>query len=177
MLPKVATLSLPGMSSDRRRADRRTCTLSFLAAEGADTVPVLVLDLSQTGMRLWSEAILEVGDRLDVAIPEIGQVSARIVRRKAVRGQYQYGAEFHAPITQGAISAALLAAPILADPSPDRALLDRPLADRLLSDLPAAGEPPEAKFERRVRVVIFAGLALVSWAAVGALAYAFANWR
>ncbi|UVI38340.1 PilZ domain-containing protein [Qipengyuania spongiae] len=168
MLPKVASLSLPAMSPDRRAADRRTCTLSFLAAdEGADTIPVLVLDLSQSGMRLWSAAILEIGDRLDVVIPEIGPVSARIVRRKAVRGQYQYGAQFHAPITQGAISAALLAAPVLAGPAQNGPLSDRPAAD----------EAPEERFSRRVRVAIFAGLGLASWAAVGAIAYGLAHWR
>lgn len=172
MLPKVASLSLPAMSPDRRAADRRTCTLSFFAAEGADTIPVLVLDLSQTGMRLWSAAVLEIGDRLDVVIPEIGPVSARIVRRKAVRGQYQYGAEFHAPITQGAISAALLAAPVLADPVPGR-----PVSYRQLADRPATDDAPEDRFGRGVRVAIFAGLGLASWAAVGALAYAFASWR
>ena len=166
MLPKVATLSLPAAPPDRRGADRRTCTLSFVAAEGAETVPVLVLDLSRTGMRLWSAAVLERGDRLDVVIPEVGQLSARIVRRKAVQGQYQYGAEFDTPITQGAISAALLAAPVLADPAPDRPLSVRP----------AAGDAPE-KFSRRVRVAIFAGLGLASWAAVGTIAYGLAHWR
>lgn len=168
MLPKVASLSLPAMPPDRRGADRRTCTLSFLVAdEGADTIPVLVLDLSQTGMRLSSAAVLEPDDRLDVVMPEIGGVSARIVRRKAVRGQYQYGAEFLAPITQGAISAALLAAPVRADSAPDRPNSDGPAADQV----------PEERFSRRVRVAIFAGLGLASWAAVGAIAYGIGHWR
>ena len=158
MLPKFAALSQPAFSLDRRGADRRGFTLSFDASEGPGTTAVVLLDLSRTGMRLRSSARLEIGEELDVVIPEAGKITARIVRKLTEGFEHEYGAEFHEPITEGAISAALLASP----PLPRQASE---------GDI----ESHEGKFSRRTRLAILVGLTVGSWLVMGALGYAIAR--
>ncbi|WP_191229077.1 PilZ domain-containing protein [Aurantiacibacter xanthus] len=160
MLPRVAALSLPAPFIDRRNASRRTFTLSFDAGERPGTTAVAILDLSQTGMRIRSSAKLDIGEQLDVAIPEAGTVSAIIVRSTRLDFENEYGAEFPEPISQAAISAALLAAPALPRPHAEDA---------------AFPEPDVPKLRRRTRVAILGGLTVASWALVGAVGYAIAR--
>lgn len=119
MLPKVATLSNAGFSLEKRRAKRRSIKLGFDAAERRGDTRVLILDLSRTGMRIQTSATFEVGETLEIALPEAGPVSFTIVR--AVRDAFgnEFGCEFDQPITEGAVSAALLAAPPFAPPVPE----------------------------------------------------------
>lgn len=119
MLPKVATLSQPAFSPDRRDAKRRAVKLGFDAADGPGKTRVLILDLSKTGMRIQSSANLDIGEQLDIVIPEAGLVSANIVRRTSGGIEDEYGAEFIEPITEAAVSAVLLAAPAFAPPIPE----------------------------------------------------------
>ncbi|MEN7537105.1 PilZ domain-containing protein [Aurantiacibacter flavus] len=160
MLPRVAALSHPTPFLDRRSASRRTFTLSFDASDGPGTTPVVILDLSQTGLRIRSSAKLAMGETFEVALPEAGTVSATIVRSARVDHETEYGAEFHVPITQAAVSAALLAAPALANP--------------VLQD-EAIPEPDVGKLSRRTRVVILGGLTVTTWLLVGAVGYFIAR--
>lgn len=156
MLPKLASLSRSRPTPDRRTATRRTCTLSFDPNGGRGPKAVIVLDLSRTGMRFWSPAVLSVGDNLDVVVPEMGGVSARIVWKKSDHFEHEYGAEFRNPITEGAISAALLAAPISG-----------------VAGLAGEARPTSKprKLAGRTRLMVLAGLTLASWLVMGAAGY------
>ncbi|OYX66641.1 MAG: hypothetical protein B7Y88_02025 [Sphingomonadales bacterium 32-64-17] len=157
MLPRVAALSLPAPFVDRRHANRRTFTLSFDAGQQLGTTAVSILDLSQTGMRIRSTANLEVGEYLEVELPEAGTVSAIVVRSARMGSENEYGTEFLQPISQGAVSAALLAAPAV----PSSQQHDAPFPD-----------PHVEKLRYRTRLLILGGLTLATWALVGAIGYA-----
>ncbi|WP_137679321.1 PilZ domain-containing protein [Aurantiacibacter suaedae] len=160
MLPRVAALSLPAPLLDRRNASRRTFTLSFDATERPGTTPVSILDLSQTGMRISSTANLELGEYLEVALPQAGTVSAIVVRIARGDAENEYGTEFLEPISQGAVSAALLAAPPLSRPQLEQ---------------PVYPEPHVEKLGYRTRLVILGGLTVTTWLLVGAAGYMIAR--
>lgn len=160
MLPKVAALSQPALSLDRRDANRRTFKLSFDAADEPGMTPVVILDLSRTGMRIRSTAGLEIGAYLEVALPEAGTVSAKIVRKVREEFEDEYGAEFEEPITEGAVSAALLAAP--AAPPP-------------VAEDDASLAVPDEKLSYRARLGILIGLSVAAWLVVGGAIYVIAE--
>lgn len=118
MLPKIATLTDAGLPFYTRRARRRSIKLGFDAIVRQGKNRVLILDLSRTGMRIQASAMLEVGGSLELVLPEAGPVSFSIAR--AVPGAFgnEFGCEFDEPITEGAVSAVLLAAPAFTPPIP-----------------------------------------------------------
>lgn len=112
MLPKIAQISRPEPNAERRSASRRVITFGFDARETRGSSRILILDLSRNGMLVQTAADLAVGDQIQIEIPEAGLVDAQIIRRADDR----FGAMFDMPITQGAVSAVLLASP--AEPGP-----------------------------------------------------------
>lgn len=116
MLPKIAALSDTSFSLEKRRARRRSIELGFDAVERRGKTRVLILDLSRTGMRIQTSAMLEVGESLELVIPEAGPVSVTIVRAVPDTSGNEFGCEFDEPITEAAVSAALLAAPPFSPP-------------------------------------------------------------
>lgn len=112
MLPKLAHISAPAPSADRRGAARRVISFGFDTSDFERNSRILILDLSQSGLLLQTSAELEVGEKIRIEIPEAGTVEARIVRRNGDR----FGAMFDSPIGKAAVSAVLLAAP--AEPPP-----------------------------------------------------------
>jgi hypothetical protein len=90
---------------NRRAARRRRLSLgSVLAASGDEAV---IHDISETGMLVETNADLATFEQLHLDLPEAGKVVATVMWNS---GKY-YGCEFHKPIPQSAISAALLKSP------------------------------------------------------------------
>ncbi|GEM_PF-2014210 len=118
MLPKVATLSDTSSGLEKRGAKRRSLKFGYDAIERRGKTRVLILDLSTTGMRLQTSASFEIGEHIDLVIPEGGPVSATIVREARAEIGKEFGAEFETPITAAAVSAVLLAAPAFTAPIP-----------------------------------------------------------
>lgn len=100
----VAEFLIESEPGERRRKTRRTLRLMpDVALPDSDTA-VVMLDLSEAGMLLNTEAEFEVGEVLQVDLPDFGIAEARVVwKRKPL-----HGCEFLSPITKAAISAMLL---------------------------------------------------------------------
>ena len=107
MLPKIAQISSPSDSAERRGAERRVISFGFNAYDSQSNARIVSLNLSRTGMLLQTVAQLEVGEKVQIDSPEAGLVEAKIMRRNGD----QFGAMFDSPITQAALSAVLLASP------------------------------------------------------------------
>jgi len=111
VLPQIASLSDHALSPEKRGEKRRAIKFGFDAAARQGAKRVLLLDLSRSGMRIQTSAHLEVGETLQVDIPEAGLVAARIVRSAPGETPPVYGAEFDEPINQASVSAVILASP------------------------------------------------------------------
>lgn len=107
MLPRIAYISEESEDLDRRYARRRTL---FLPTEPPD-VPwgrrAILLDLSETGLRMQCHAPPEVGEEFAVELPMAGPVTARIIWQNDL----ECGAEFTEAISRAAVSAAVLSSP------------------------------------------------------------------
>ncbi|WP_162925130.1 PilZ domain-containing protein [Aurantiacibacter odishensis] len=119
MLPRIASLDQSAFSLDRRSAKRRTLKLGFDTAERRGRTRVLIMDISTTGMKLQTSASFEIGEQIQLIVPEAGPVTATIVREAYSEIGWEFGAAFDEPITSAAVSAVLLAAPAFAPPIPD----------------------------------------------------------
>src|SRR5690242_12710020 len=117
MTPLVAQLRTDRDQADQRSALRRTLNLQvgsqYLDAEAL----VLIHNLSENGLLIETLAPLELGETIEVELPEAGATPARIVRKD---GDH-YGCRFASPISKGSVSAALLRSPVAGrapDPAP-----------------------------------------------------------
>ena len=120
MLPRIASLDQSAFSLvDRRSAKRRTLKLGFDTAARRGRARVLIMDISTTGMRLQTSASFEIGEQIQIVVPEAGTVTATIVRESYSDIGWEFGAAFDEPITAAAVSAVLLAAPAFAPPIPE----------------------------------------------------------
>lgn len=129
-----AEISEPDEAADRRGSPRRTLRLVSRAAHALTTNEVLILDLSTTGLMLETATRLRVGDRLEVELPDAGEVIARVIWQSDT----YFGCEFLTRAPVAAISAALLrAAPRMRD-SPGAATMPSP---QLGEALPREQEP------------------------------------
>jgi transcriptional regulator with XRE-family HTH domain len=98
---RVGTLNQKG----RRRSARREMKLRARGAPGTGAAKdVLIRNLSTTGMLLEAAAELAVGQKITIDLPEIGHASAEIVWA----GEDLFGCAFDAPLSEAAVSAALL---------------------------------------------------------------------
>src|SRR5690242_6901892 len=108
MTPLVAQLRTDQDEAEQRGAARRTLNLQvgsqYLDAEAL----VLIHNLSENGLLIETLAPLELGETIEVELPEAGATPARIVRKD---GDH-YGCRFVAPISKGSVSAALLRSPV-----------------------------------------------------------------
>lgn len=112
MLPQFAYLS-EEESVDRRRAARRTINLLAVPTAGPPVKRLILLNLSKTGLRFHCLTMMRLGETVVVTLPQAGEVEATI-RWKT---EHEYGAEFASPISAGAVSATLLAAPASLNPA------------------------------------------------------------
>lgn len=93
-------------SDDSRGSPRRRLRLATSGETPQDSVEVLIQDLSHTGLLIETDAELEVNEIFLVDLPEAGATEARIVRKEGS----VFGCEFLTPISQAALSAAILQA-------------------------------------------------------------------
>jgi transcriptional regulator with XRE-family HTH domain len=87
------------------RAKRRKLMLEVRGAHasGAD-VPVVVHNISETGLLIECDAALSIRDRIDIELPHAGVVPATLVWESG----RMFGCQFDAPISAAALSAAQL---------------------------------------------------------------------
>lgn len=107
MLPRIAYISPESLDGDRRTASRRTVFLPATSSPIPWGSRAILLDLSETGLRLQCHAPPQVGETIAVELPIAGEVAARVVWRRLA----ECGAQFDQPIPRAAVSAAVLSSP------------------------------------------------------------------
>ena len=87
------------------RAKRRKLMLEVRGAHASGSdVPVMIHNISETGLLIECEAALSIRDRIDIDLPHAGVVPATLVW---VSGR-MFGCQFDAPISPAVLSAAQL---------------------------------------------------------------------
>lgn len=114
--------------SDSRYAGRSILRLSASASTKSESQSesqnVLIHDLSETGLRFETVARLEVSDLVNVDLPFIGMMEARIIWHE----DDFYGCQFLEPVSQDILSAALLRSyGDGGEPNPDAAVEEIPI--------------------------------------------------
>jgi hypothetical protein len=149
-----AQLETSGPEIDRRISDRRVLKLRVPGSTTSGSgVPVLIHDMSVSGLLIQTEATIDVGTMLDIHLPEVGPQSATIVWN---RDQF-FGCEFQSPLSKAGLSAAILKSYAGQE--------DRPGAEAIEGAYPAE----TGKLPRNSRLAIIIALAIASWAAVVAM--------
>jgi PilZ domain len=144
----LAHLESSGAQPDRRRSGRHLLKLRVPGSTPSQSAAVVLIhDLSQTGLLIETDGSLEVGSDLEIDLPETGVRQARVVWN----GGHYFGCQFHAPISRGGLSAALLK-------SPAELHSVNEVYDDVWGD--------EDKFPLRTRAGIILGLSLASWAVI-----------
>jgi len=96
--------SIPESNGDRRWSMRRDLSLRLPVRGAADVASLSATDFSETGFLGHCEAELQEGTILEVELPRIGWVSARVAWTSGARA----GFNFTNPLSKGALSAAML---------------------------------------------------------------------
>jgi hypothetical protein len=125
----LAKITIDPGTGERRYAPRRTLSLGTLASSDPESWRVVIHDLSETGLRIQTGMLLDVGDEIEVELPEAEIAVARVVWSD----DSTYGCEFLSPITRGAVSASLLLSPgisIMPDPPVTKAEILERLEER-----------------------------------------------
>lgn len=107
MVALLAEISVESTTADERDAPRRKLRLVADVSYSQDNARVVILNMSKTGMMIETAAVFAVDERFEVDLPEAGTVIARIIWHR----DQQYGCAFDTPLTQGALSGALLQSP------------------------------------------------------------------
>jgi hypothetical protein len=144
--------------SNGRRFARRKLNLRVPAAIPVqDAAVVRIHDLSVDGLLLETSASLNIGSTIEIELPEAGLRTAKVLWSD---GPLR-GCRFDDPISQGAISAAMLLNPRIDHPARAIALVVEQ-QDHL------------EKFPLRIRTLIFVGSGVFGWAMIlGAIALAY----
>ncbi len=146
-----AQLENSGPKVDRRTSDRRVLKLRVPGSTASESgVPVLIHDMSVSGLLIQTEAGIDVGTMLDIQLPEVGPQSATVVWN---RDQF-FGCEFQSPLSKAGLSAALLKSYAGQE--------DRTGAEAFEGAYPGETD----KLPRNSRLTIIIALAIASWAAV-----------
>jgi hypothetical protein len=124
-----------------------------------DREEVIIHDISHTGLLLETTALLTERQALDVELPEVGIVQANVVWRSS----RFVGCRFATPVSQAAVSAALLRNPI----APPEGISE----ERAWEKLGALCEVPENSRDRTAlpmaaKASIIVGASLVLWALI-----------
>lgn len=140
-------------ASNRRYSQRRTLQLQASVAGDED---VIIHDISHTGLLLETSTLLTERQALNVELPEVGIVEAKVVWRSS----RFIGCRFTHPIPQAAISAALLRNPITrAEPQ-----IDDRAWEALGSAVDQTEESASLSFGAKLRVIL--GMSVLLWAAI-----------
>lgn len=164
MLTALQT-ALPQESDNRRYASRRALRLGSTLTDTG--VEVLIHDLSPTGLLIETAQPLSDGETLFVDLPERGPTAASV---QWSSGRF-YGCAFELSIPAATVSAALLRSPAARpEPSqpaaPSRAF-DIARLHELAAEVDATPVPADDRYRLRTRGVVFAGLLVLSWGAIG----------
>ena len=101
-------------TANRRGSPRRTLRLQALGTTSSEAAaPVVIQDLSRTGLLIETSAELAPGERIEVDLPEAGPAHAKVVWSS---GRF-FGCKFERPIPPAALSSAILRSPPVDDPS------------------------------------------------------------
>jgi PilZ domain len=138
-------------SRNRRAAPRRQLSLGTVLPGTGDKA--VILDLSTTGMLIETRADLATFEQLHLELPEVGPAVATVMWNS---GHY-FGCEFHAPIPQAAISAALLQSPFT---------LTTPAIRPAVEDEEVETDFAEDRYPLGVRLRAILGLSVVLWALI-----------
>jgi hypothetical protein len=130
---------------DRRGAFRRRLQLSaYGTTPGGGSTPVVIHDISVTGLLLETSADLLIGEMIEVEVPEGGPTSAIVMWNS---GRF-FGCQFEGRISSASVSAALLRSPFEED-------------DGVAS---AEGHSPaEAGLSPTAKAWILIGLVIATW--------------
>ena len=139
---------------DGRQSVRRTLRLSVPALSSWSPVDVLLRNISLTGMLIETNAGLEIGQSIEVDLPQAGKTAALV----AWASGSLFGCQFAVPISAGAVSAALLRAPFGDAPAPSEA----PSPELVRQRHPA----PDQELSLRKKTLIIVGLTAILWAAI-----------
>jgi len=142
-------------SRNRRVSPRRQLSLGAVLPETGDEA--VILDLSSTGILIETDADLTTFEQLQLDLPEAGTVVATVMWNS---GRY-YGCEFHRPLGQAAVSAAMLRSPFEGPQEP---------APSVASALAALEEAFEAEEDDRyplgTRLRFIFGASILTWALI-----------
>lgn len=161
-MPIEARLQIASTADRRGRRRRKISLGSSLHASGEI---VTIHDVSSTGMLIETSPEFSAVGPLEIDLPEAGLTKAVIVWNS---GQF-YGCEFKKPISQAAISAALLRSPPASLPKGELALPIQERAARIMSRMdenPGQDflEDDKAAYGVRLRVIL--GSALLLWSLI-----------
>ncbi|WP_395622461.1 PilZ domain-containing protein [Sphingomonas daechungensis] len=134
-------------TTSRRTSPRRKLSLS--ASLPSSGMPVVIHDISTTGVLLQTAAKLEPFDDFEIDLPEIGATSAFVVWNS---GEY-FGCEFANPVSRAAVSAALLRSPIV---QPDTAVA--------VEEDSEVDDPADGRFALGTRLRAILGISIALWA-------------
>jgi hypothetical protein len=147
---------------DRRGSPRRTLKLSLPGSSALKSgIPVLVHEISRSGLLIEIHGQLAVGTTLNVDLPECGLRAANVVW---IRGRF-CGCELTEPLSQAALSAAVL-----------RSVAFRPLeggAGAIPAPLTLAQNGQGLPYGARMGVIAL--LAIASWMLVLSIYFALAR--
>jgi PilZ domain len=144
--------------TDRRGKRRRRLQLSVrgMTPEG-DCAPVVIHDISVTGLLLETSAELLIGETIEVDVPEGGPTSAIVMWNS---GRF-FGCQFEGRISPASVSAAVLRSPF--DPK-----LDSP--EPTVGKAKAyASRPVEFELSPMAKAWVLVGLVVATWAIIFAL--------
>lgn len=154
----LARLSEP-RAGRARAAARRTLSLRVPALSAGGTDAALIHNLSEHGLRIETQAIVQSGEIIRVELPEAGTVDARIIWS----GGGFAGCRFLTPIPKSAVSAALLRSPATVPASPKPRRVELPMIDVVdrTPEFPRAGldhESTEAPSSVLVVIALYVGV-------------------
>jgi transcriptional regulator with XRE-family HTH domain len=109
-MPVYANLEKPVLSLGQRSAARIRLNLRTSGSDSqSESTDVLIHNLSATGLLLEARLALSIGQEINVALPEAGEVTAVVVWTS----DDLVGCRFTEPLSQGALSAAQLQNPVV----------------------------------------------------------------
>src|SRR5690348_5894958 len=138
-------------SQNRRSAQRRQLSLGAVLPDTGDEA--VIHDLSTTGILIHTGADLATFEQLQLDLPEAGPIVATVIWSS---GQY-FGCEFHQPLSQASVSAALLRSPFT-----------RPATETAsaIENEEEAAEIGGDRYPLAVRLRVILGASLLLWALI-----------
>jgi hypothetical protein len=157
----VGAIKTVDLESEDRFSHRHRLALGAQALTNGNAARVDIYNLSSSGLLIASDLPFEVGEEIEVELPEAGTTRARVVWRS----DEFHGCEFISPVSAAAVSAARLR-------SPAPQLAAAPTVADTADDLPATLVDSD-ELAPGVKVAIIVGLALACWAVLGLAALPF----